>query len=103
MNGISKTSGSVPPASWGANVVAFHSYSSGTMSMSGFAVSNSSTWALKASIASCSEPGRRETTLRVTFPSPSEPLLSSSLPEPPLEHAASVLIASAPARVKAIA
>ncbi len=70
--------------------------------MSGFAASNSSTWALKASIASCSEPGSRDTTERVTFPS-SEPLLSSSLPEPPLEHAASVLIARAPARVRPIA
>lgn len=103
MKGISKTSGSVPPASCGANVVAFHSYSSGCTSMSGFAASNSSTCALKASIASCSEPGRRDTTLRVTFPSPPEPLLSSSLPEPPLEHAASVLNASAPARVRAVA
>ena len=40
VNGIVKTSGSVPPASWAANVGPVHSYSCGSTSMSGLAASN---------------------------------------------------------------
>src|SRR5882762_2254108 len=68
VNGMVKTVGSVPPASWAANVVAFHSYSLGWILMVGFCVSKSLTWALKVSNAAFSLPGFSETTLSVTLP-----------------------------------
>ena len=72
VNGIVKTSGSVPPASWAANVGPVHSYSSDTTSISGFASSNWATCSSNASKASGSLPGRRLTTVSVTCPAPSE-------------------------------
>ncbi len=49
MNGTSNVVGSVPPASWAANVVTSHSNSLGSMVMFGMACSNSSTRAKNAS------------------------------------------------------
>ena len=92
VNGMVKTVGSVPPASWAANVVAFHSYSFGWILICGFCASKILTWALNVSNAAFSLPGFSETTLSVTSPFLSAPFFFDEL------HAANELTASTPAR-----
>src|ERR1700755_1518721 len=66
VNGTSNTVGSVPAASFAANVGPVHWYSTGLTLIDGFAFSNSATCALNWSIAACVLPGMREATLMVT-------------------------------------
>src|ERR1700747_419585 len=67
VNGTSNTVGSVPAASFAANVGAVHWYSTGLTLIVGYFFSNSFTWALNWSIAACVLPGMSEATLIVTF------------------------------------
>ena len=66
VNGIWNTVGSVPPASWAANVATSHSYSLGSTVMFGYSASNSSTRWRKASRAPASVLGGRLLTEIVT-------------------------------------
>ena len=66
VNGIWNTVGSVPPASWAANVATSHSYSLGSTVMFGYSASNSSTRWRKASRAPASVLGGRLLTEMVT-------------------------------------
>src|SRR4051812_32972914 len=92
VSGTSKTSGSVPPASWEANVVASHLYSCGWTSMFGFAFSKAATRALKVSKAAFSDPGSRLTTLSFSFPE-SPPLPPDELQA--VSEASAITLASA--------
>src|SRR6185436_16695444 len=67
VNGTSNTVGSVPAASFAANDGPVHWYSTGLMSIDGFALSNCVTWALNCLIAAGVEPGISDATLMVTF------------------------------------
>src|SRR5437016_10528357 len=66
VNGTSNTVGSVPAASFAANVGPVHWYSTGLTLIDGLAFSNSVTWLLNCWIASGVLPGISETTLIVT-------------------------------------
>jgi hypothetical protein len=70
VNGTRKVVGSWLPASWAANVSAFHSHSTGSTTMPGFAWLNAAAWALTASMVGCLSPGRQPSTLMVTFSPP---------------------------------
>src|SRR6185437_1730668 len=66
VNGTSKTVGSVPAASFAANVGPVHWYSTGLILIVGFAFWNSATCALNWLIAAWVLPGISEATLIVT-------------------------------------
>src|SRR6185295_11542803 len=66
VNGMVKTSGSVPAASAAVNVGAVQLYSSGCTVIHGYFASNSEIWRFSASTASWVAPGRRTPTLMVT-------------------------------------
>src|SRR6185295_249575 len=66
VNGIVKTSGSVPAASAAVNVGAVQLYSSGWTVIHGYFASNSEIWRFSASTASWVAPGRRTPTLMGT-------------------------------------
>ena len=66
MNGTSKTVGSVPAASFAANVGAVHWYSTGLTLIDGFTFSNSATCALNCATAAGVLPGMSDATLIVT-------------------------------------
>src|ERR1700755_1362377 len=66
VNGTSNTVGSVPAASFAANVGPVHWYSTGLTLIDGFAFSNSATWALNCAIAALVLPGISDATLIVT-------------------------------------
>ena len=66
VNGTSKTVGSVPAASFAANVGAVHWYSTGLILIDGYFLSNCATCALNCWIAAGVEPGISDATLIVT-------------------------------------
>src|SRR4029453_13479184 len=68
VNGIVKTSGSVPAASAAVNVGAVQLYSSGWTVIQGYLASNSLICRFRASTASWVAPGRRTPTKIVTAP-----------------------------------
>src|SRR3954447_17211922 len=66
VNGTSNTVGSVPAASFAANVGAVHWYSTGLILIDGFAFWNAATRWLNWSMAACVLPGISDATLIVT-------------------------------------